>query len=43
MTSVTLFPPCTIILENKSDPRGIKSLIFKVHLAIRRSSENTDL
>ena len=38
-----IIPPCTIIFENKSDAIGIRSLIlFRVHRAIRRSSENID-
>ena len=37
-----LFPPCAIILENKSDALGINSSIPTVNLAIRRSSKNID-
>ena len=40
--SVALLPPCAIILESKSNALGIKSLIFRVHLATRTSFENTD-
>ena len=38
LVSITLFPPCAIILENKSEALGIKSLTLRVRLAIRRSS-----
>ena len=40
LVGVALFPLCAIILENKLNDLGIKSLIFRVHLAIRRGSEN---
>ena len=42
LVSVSLFPPCVIILEDISDALGIKSLILKVHLGMRRRSKNTD-
>ena len=42
LISVVLLPPCVIILENKSDALGIKSLILIVQLISRRSSENID-
>ena len=40
LVSVDLFLPYVIILENKSDAVGIKSLILRKHRALRRSSEN---
>ena len=42
LISVALFPSYAVILENISDALGIKSLILRVHLAMRRSSENID-
>ena len=40
--SVALFPPGAIICENESDALVVKSLIYRVHLAIRGSSENME-
>ena len=42
LVSVALFPPGATILEKKSDALGIKSLTYRVHLAIGRSSENIE-
>ena len=42
LVSVALFPPYAIILENKSEALGRKSIILRMHLAIRKSSENID-
>ena len=40
--SVALFPPGAIIRENESDALVVKSLIYRVHLAIGGSSENME-
>ena len=40
LVSVDLFLPYVIILENKSDAVGIKSLVLRVHCALRKSFEN---
>ena len=40
LVRVALLSPCAIILENKSEALGIKSLVLREHLVIRRSSEN---
>ena len=42
LVSAALFPPFVIILENKLDALGRKSLILRVQLAIQKSSENMD-
>ena len=42
LVSVAPFPPCAIIRENESDALVVKSLIYRVHLAIGGSSENMD-
>ena len=39
---VVLFPPCAIILENKSDAQGMKSLLLRMYLVTRRTPENID-
>ena len=40
--SAALFPPGAIIRENESDALVVKSLIYRVHLAIGGSSENME-
>ena len=42
LVSVAPFPPCAIIRENESDALVVKSLIYRVHLAIGGSSENME-
>ena len=42
LVGAALFPPFSLILENKSEAAGRKSLILKAQLAIRKSFENID-
>ena len=42
LVSVALFPSCAIILENKLDSLGRKSLVLRVDHAVGRISENID-